>query len=86
MPGTSYTWTSIVLGSAHEVIIKWRCINNTTTYLIGGAPPKQSWPMIHLPGQLGIIVGSRLHLFSACISDMAANRLLAIIEDSLYDK
>ena len=42
MPGTSYTWTSIVLGSAHEVIIKWRCINNTTTYLIGGAPPKRS--------------------------------------------
>ena len=41
-PGTSCTRMSIVLGSAHEVIIKWRCINNTTTYLIGSAPPKQS--------------------------------------------
>ena len=42
MPGTSYTRMSIVLGSAHKVIIKWTCINNTTTYLIGSAPPKQS--------------------------------------------
>ena len=42
MPSTSYTRTSIVLGSAHEIIAKWRCINNTTTYLAGGAAPKQS--------------------------------------------
>lgn len=42
MPGNPCTWTSIVLGSAQEVIIKQRCINNTTTYLIDNAPPKQS--------------------------------------------
>ena len=41
-PGTSYTRMSIVLGSAHELIIKQRCIYNTTTYLVSGAPPKQS--------------------------------------------
>ena len=41
-PGTSYTRTSIVLGSAHEVIIKQTCINNTTTYLVSGTPPKRT--------------------------------------------
>ena len=42
MPGTSCTRTSIVLGNAHEVIIKQTCINHTTTYLVSGAPPKRS--------------------------------------------
>ena len=42
MPSTSYPRTSIVLGSAHEVIIKQTCINNTTTYLISSARPKRS--------------------------------------------
>ena len=60
-PGTSCTWMSIVLGSAHKVIIKQTHINNTTTYLIGSVPPKRSGPMIRLLGQLGLIVGSRLH-------------------------
>ena len=42
MPGTSYTRTSIVLGSAHKVIIKRTCIDNTTTYLVGSGSPKRS--------------------------------------------
>ena len=42
MPGTSYTRTSIVLGSAHKVIKKQTCINNTTTYLVGNGSPKHN--------------------------------------------
>ena len=42
MPDTSCTQMSIVLGSAHKVIIKRTCINNTTTYLVGSVPLKWS--------------------------------------------
>ena len=61
IPGTSCTQTSIMLGSTHEIIIKRLCINNITTYLINGVPPKRSWLMIRLPPQQGIIVGSKIH-------------------------